>query len=88
MTPCGPRYIGRPRARCMLFASFDFVLFFVPVLLAYWLLAKRPVLRWAMLLGASYFFYCASAKPPIPMPHLRNSCRRLSSRSSGRGPWK
>jgi alginate O-acetyltransferase complex protein AlgI len=48
----------------MLFASFDFVLFFVPVLLGYWLLAKRPVLRWLLLLGASYFFYCASAKPP------------------------
>src|SRR3954466_9683081 len=48
----------------MLFASFDFVLFFVPVLLAYWLLAKRPVLRWLWLLGASNFFYCASAKPP------------------------
>ncbi|MEY4546974.1 MAG: hypothetical protein RL685_3169 [Pseudomonadota bacterium] len=53
----------------MLFASFDFVLFFVPVLLAYWLLAKRPMLRWFMLLCASYFFYCASAKPPTgPWP--------------------
>ncbi len=53
----------------MLFASFDFVLFIVPVLLAYWLLAKRPVLRLLMLLGASYFFYCASAKPPTgPWP--------------------
>ena len=41
----------------MLFASFDFVVFFLPVLLAYWLLAKRPVLRWLWLLGASYFFY-------------------------------
>jgi alginate O-acetyltransferase complex protein AlgI len=55
----------------MLFASFDFVLFFVPVLLAYWLLARRPVVRWLVLLGASYFFYCASAKPasgPWPTP--------------------
>jgi len=55
----------------MLFASFDFVLFFVPVLLAYWLLARRPVVRWLWLLGASYFFYCASAKPasgPWPTP--------------------
>lgn len=47
----------------MLFASFDFVLFFLPVLLAYCLLARRPVMRWALLLCASYFFYCASAKP-------------------------
>ena len=29
----------------MLFASFDFVLFFLPVLLCYWLLAKHPVAR-------------------------------------------
>lgn len=48
----------------MLFASFDFVLFFLPVLLAYWVLAKHPVARWTLLLGSSYFFYCASAKPP------------------------
>ena len=48
----------------MLFASFDFVLFILPVLLAYWALAKRPVARSVLLLGASYFFYCASAKPP------------------------
>src|SRR3954453_21920741 len=48
----------------MLFASFDFVLFFLPVLLAYWLLAERPVARWVLLLCASYFFYCASARPP------------------------
>ena len=47
----------------MLFASFDFVLFFLPVLLCYWLLAKHPVARWLLLLGSSYFFYCASAKP-------------------------
>jgi alginate O-acetyltransferase complex protein AlgI len=47
----------------MLFASFDFVLFFLPVLLCYWLLAKHPIARWLLLLGSSYFFYCASAKP-------------------------
>ncbi len=47
----------------MLFASFDFVLFFLPVLLSYWALAKHPVARWLLLLSASYFFYCASAKP-------------------------
>jgi alginate O-acetyltransferase complex protein AlgI len=48
----------------MLFASFDFVLFFLPVLLAYWSLARYPVARWGVLLLSSYFFYCASAKPP------------------------
>jgi alginate O-acetyltransferase complex protein AlgI len=47
----------------MLFASFDFLLFFLPFLFAYWMCARRPVLRFALLLGASYFFYCASAKP-------------------------
>ncbi|HWO09321.1 MAG TPA: MBOAT family protein [Polyangiaceae bacterium] len=48
----------------MLFASFDFVLFFLPVLLAYWALARYPVARWLLLLCSSYFFYCASARPP------------------------
>lgn len=48
----------------MLFASFDFVLFFLPVLLGYWLLARRPRARLGLVLAASYFFYCASAKPP------------------------
>jgi alginate O-acetyltransferase complex protein AlgI len=47
----------------MLFASFDFVLFFLPVLTAYWWLAQRPRARLFLLLFASYFFYCASAKP-------------------------
>lgn len=48
----------------MLFASFDFLLFLLPVLFGYWALARRPVARWAWLLCASYFFYSASAKPP------------------------
>lgn len=52
------------RLSSMLFASFDFVLFFLPVLLGYWLLARRPRARWVLLLCSSYFFYCASAKPP------------------------
>ncbi len=55
---------GGSDARRMLFASFDFVLFFLPVLLGYWLLARRPIARWVLLLCSSYFFYCASAKPP------------------------
>jgi alginate O-acetyltransferase complex protein AlgI len=57
------RLQGRPNFARMLFASFDFVLFFLPVLLGYWALARHPVARWALLLGSSYFFYCASAKP-------------------------
>ena len=55
----------------MLFASFDFLLFFVPVLLAFWALRDRPATRTALLLGASYFFYMASARPPgggLPTP--------------------
>jgi alginate O-acetyltransferase complex protein AlgI len=48
----------------MLFASFDFLLFFLPVLAAYWLLASRPKARLLLLLGASYFFYTAAARPP------------------------
>lgn len=47
----------------MLFASLDFLLFFVPVLGGYWFLSTRPTARWSLLLCASYFFYCASARP-------------------------
>lgn len=47
----------------MLFASFDFVLFFVPVLLGYWALSGRPIARTLLLLAASYFFYMASPRP-------------------------
>jgi D-alanyl-lipoteichoic acid acyltransferase DltB (MBOAT superfamily) len=47
----------------MLFASFDFLLFLPPVLGAYWLLAHRPRARFLVLVVASYFFYCAGAKP-------------------------
>jgi alginate O-acetyltransferase complex protein AlgI len=55
----------------MLFASFDFLLFFVPVLAAYWLLRGHAAARVAMLIGASYFFYMASSRPPageLPPP--------------------
>ena len=41
----------------MLFVSFDFLLFIVPVLLLSWALANVPVLRVLMLIAASYFFY-------------------------------
>ena len=55
----------------MLFASFDFFLFFVPVLAAYWCLRDRPKARTALLIAASYFFYAASSRPtdgPLPAP--------------------
>jgi D-alanyl-lipoteichoic acid acyltransferase DltB (MBOAT superfamily) len=55
----------------MLFASLDFLIFFVIVLTGYWSLAERPRARWVLLIGASYFFYCASAKPAfgaLPTP--------------------
>lgn len=48
----------------MLFASFDFLLFVLPVLAAYWALASRPTLRFSLLLFAGYFFYMAAARPP------------------------
>ncbi len=48
----------------MLFASFDYLLFFVPVLLGFWALRQHPAARTALLLVASYFFYMASARPP------------------------
>jgi D-alanyl-lipoteichoic acid acyltransferase DltB (MBOAT superfamily) len=41
----------------MLFQTFDFLLFVIPVLVAAWALANRPRARLLLLLGASYFFY-------------------------------
>ena len=53
----------------MLFQTFDFLLFFVPVALAFWALAHRPVARVLLLLGASYVFYVAGPKTdPLPPP--------------------
>lgn len=55
----------------MLFASLDFLIFFVAVLVGYWSLAERPKARWVLLVAASYFFYSASAKPAfgaLPTP--------------------
>jgi len=43
----------------MLFVSFDFLLFIIPVLLLSWALANVPVLRVLFLIAASYFFYVA-----------------------------
>jgi D-alanyl-lipoteichoic acid acyltransferase DltB (MBOAT superfamily) len=48
----------------MLFASFDFLLFVVPVLVIYWLAWKRPRARLAFVTAASYFFYMASSRRP------------------------
>jgi alginate O-acetyltransferase complex protein AlgI len=55
----------------MLFASFDFLIFLPVVLGGFWLLSKRPRARFALLVVASYFFYCAGPKPsggPLPPP--------------------
>ena len=55
----------------MLFASFDFLLFFAPVFLGFWALRDRPMARTALLIAASYFFYMASSRPPdgsLPTP--------------------
>jgi D-alanyl-lipoteichoic acid acyltransferase DltB (MBOAT superfamily) len=53
----------------MLFQTFDFLLFAIPVLIGFWALASRPVARVLFLLAASYFFYMAGPKtepPPAP----------------------
>ena len=53
----------------MLFPTFDFLLFILPTLLGFWMLAGRPVARVLFLLVASYFFYMAGPKtepPPAP----------------------
>ena len=53
----------------MLFPTFDFLIFVIPVLVATWVLGRRPLARTLLLLGASYFFYMAGPKtdpPPTP----------------------
>jgi D-alanyl-lipoteichoic acid acyltransferase DltB (MBOAT superfamily) len=53
----------------MLFPTFDFLLFVVPVLVAFWALSHRPHARVLLLLVASYLFYVAGPKtdpPPTP----------------------
>jgi alginate O-acetyltransferase complex protein AlgI len=47
----------------MLFASFDFLLFLLPVFVAYWALGDRPRARGMILIAAGYFFYMAAPKP-------------------------
>ncbi|MCA9688181.1 MAG: hypothetical protein KC636_01135, partial [Myxococcales bacterium] len=53
----------------MLFPTFDFLLFALPVIVGFWLLSGRPVARSLFVLVASYFFYMAGPKtepPPAP----------------------
>ncbi len=53
----------------MLFPTFDFLVFLVPVLVAFWALSHRPAARVLLLLVASYFFYMAGPRtdpPPTP----------------------
>ncbi|HET6583976.1 MAG TPA: MBOAT family O-acyltransferase [Nannocystaceae bacterium] len=53
----------------MLFPTFDFLLFCIPVLAIGWALARRAGPRTWFLLGASYFFYMAAPKTdPLPTP--------------------
>ena len=53
----------------MLFVSFDFLLFIVPVLLITWGLAHAHVLRVLFLIAASYFFYMAGPETdPLQPP--------------------
>ncbi len=54
----------------MIFTTFDFLLFLIPVLLGFWLLAEKPVARTVWLLVASYVFYMAGPKtvPPPASP--------------------
>ena len=53
----------------MLFPTFDFLLFCVPVLVIGWALHRRAGPRTWFLLAASYFFYMAAPKTdPLPTP--------------------
>ncbi|WP_434419666.1 MBOAT family O-acyltransferase [Nannocystis pusilla] len=53
----------------MLFVSFDFLLFIVPVLLISWGLSHVPVMRVLFLIAASYFFYMAGPETePLQPP--------------------
>jgi alginate O-acetyltransferase complex protein AlgI len=55
----------------MLFASFDFLLFFAVAFAGYWALVGRPRWRAAWVVVSSYFFYMAGSRPvdgPLPPP--------------------
>ncbi len=52
----------------MLFPSFDFLLFLIPVLLVHWALCHRPKAWVLFLLATSYFFYVGGPKLDPPQP--------------------
>lgn len=53
----------------MLFPTFDYLVFLVPILVAVWALSGRSTARVLLLLVASYFFYTAGPKTdPAPTP--------------------
>src|SRR5262245_21604082 len=53
----------------MLFVSFDFLIFIIPVLLISWGLSHVPALRVLFLIAASYFFYMAGPETePLQPP--------------------
>ncbi|HFE46148.1 MAG TPA: MBOAT family protein [Nannocystis exedens] len=53
----------------MLFPTFDFLLFIVPVLLLAWAFSRVPAIRIPLLIAASYFFYMAGPlTDPLPAP--------------------
>src|SRR5690606_22032610 len=60
---------ARPGMTRMLFPTFDFLLFALPVLIGFWALAERPVARVLVLLVAGYFVSLAVPKTyPLPAP--------------------
>ncbi|MCA9634652.1 MAG: MBOAT family protein [Myxococcales bacterium] len=53
----------------MLFPTFDFLLFIIPVLLLSWAFSHAPAVRIPLLIAASYFFYMGGPKTdPLPAP--------------------
>ena len=53
----------------MLFPTFDFLLFVIPVLLLSWAFSHASAIRIPLLIGASYFFYMAGPlTDPLPAP--------------------
>jgi alginate O-acetyltransferase complex protein AlgI len=64
----------------MLFVSFDFLIFIIPVLLLSWALAFVPAWRVMFLIAASYFFYMAGPKTdPVQPPWYFVSLLLLST---------
>jgi len=53
----------------VLFPTFDFLLFIIPVLLLSWAFSRVSAIRIPLLIGASYFFYMAGPlTDPLPAP--------------------